>query len=217
MSFFFIILKQWFFPCHNNQMSMNDGKRIVQKGRSKRLQTFLLVQKVFALLHCIFLSFESVVSCTRWAELAESIRFHISLARAAGAPMEIRFLNSAGPILIGKGPGHDEDGSPNGATTLCRHIREVIVSIREMEPVLLDARRPMRTGQCLRFLLGAQANAPSSSGDGRLLLLSVTGGSGIYGSFFLCAAQKLSMMKVILSLFCTRRNDNNFDLSTTLL
>ena len=132
--------------------------------------------------------------------------------------MEIRFLNSAGPILIGKGPGHDEDGSPNGATPLCRHIREVIVSIREMEPVLLDARRPLRTGQCLRFLLGAQANVPSSSGDGRLLLLSVTGGSsGIYDSFFLCAAQKLSMMKVILSLFCTRRSDNNFDLSTTLL
>jgi hypothetical protein len=86
-----------------------------------------------------------------------------------------------------------------------------------MEPVLLDARRPMRTGQCLRFLLGAQANAPSSSGDGRLLLLSVTGGSGIYGSFFLCAAQELLMMKVILSLICTRRSDNNFDLSTTLL
>jgi hypothetical protein len=39
-----------------------------------------------------------------------------------------------------------------------------------MEPVLLDARRPLRTGQCLRFLLGAQANVPSSSGDGRLLL-----------------------------------------------
>ena len=65
----------------------------------------------------------------------------------------------------------------------------------------------------MRFLLGTQANAPSSSGDGRLLLLSVAGGSGIYGSFFLCAAQKLSMMKVILSLFCTRRSDNNFDLS----
>jgi hypothetical protein len=86
-----------------------------------------------------------------------------------------------------------------------------------MEPVLLDARRPLRTGQCLRFLLGAQANVPSSSGDGRLLLLSVTVGSGIYGSFFLCATQKLLMMKVILSLICTRRSDNNFDLSTTLL
>jgi hypothetical protein len=60
----------------------------------------------------------------------------------------------------------------------------------------------------------AQANAPSSSGDGRLLLLSVAGGSGIYGSFLLCAAHKLSMMKVILSLFCTRRSDNNFDLSS---
>ena len=67
------------------------------------------------------------------------------------------------------------------------------------------------------WVIGAQASAPSSSGDGRLLLLSVAGGSGIYGSFFLCAAQKLSMMKFILSLFCTRRSDNNFDLSTTLL
>jgi hypothetical protein len=80
-------------------------------------------------------------------ELAESIRFHVSLARAAGAPMEIRFLNSSGPILIGKGAGHNEDsehsvlsgildGSPNGGTPLCRHIREVIASIREMEPIL---------------------------------------------------------------------------------
>ena len=79
-------------------------------------------------------------------ELAESIRFHVSLARAAGAPMEIRFLNSCGPILIGKGAGHEDsehsvlsgilDGSPNGGTPLCRHIREVIASIREMEPTL---------------------------------------------------------------------------------
>ena len=46
------------------------------------------------------------------------------------------------------------------------------------------------TGQCA-----------ASSGDGRLLLLSVAGGSGIYGSFFICAAQKLSMVKVIISYF----------------
>ena len=88
-----------------------------------------------------------VISCTRWVELAESLRFHINLARTACAPVEFRFLNGSGPIIIGKGAGYDEsfehsvlsgilDGSPNGGTPLCRHIREVIATIREMESTL---------------------------------------------------------------------------------
>ena len=80
-------------------------------------------------------------------ELADSLRFHINLARTACAPVEFRFLNGSGPIIIGKGAQYDEsfehsvlsgilDGSPNGGTPLCRHIREVIATIREMEPTL---------------------------------------------------------------------------------
>ena len=97
-------------------------------------------------------------------ELAESLRFHINLARTACAPVEFRFLNGSGPIIIGKGAGYDEsfeysvlsgilDGSPNGGTPLCRHIREVIATIREMESTLRS------TGQKACVIIATDGNS----------------------------------------------------------
>lgn len=88
-----------------------------------------------------------MVGCSRWTELAEALRFHINLVTAAYTPAEFRFLNGASPITIGKGVQCDEsaevsvlnailDSSPNGGTPMCKHIREVIVTIRGMEPEL---------------------------------------------------------------------------------
>ena len=34
-----------------------------------------------------------LVSCSRWSEMTESLRFHIDLAGAAKAPTEFRLLN----------------------------------------------------------------------------------------------------------------------------
>jgi hypothetical protein len=96
---------------------------------------------------CIKFPFYRSIPCSRWAELSEAIRFHMNLARATATPTEFRFLNSAHPILVGKGNNIDESAdfsiinsilseSPNGGTPLCRHIREVIASIQTLEPSL---------------------------------------------------------------------------------
>jgi hypothetical protein len=88
-----------------------------------------------------------MITCTRWAELAEALKFHIGFAKNASAATEFRFLNSALPIRIGYSNDSDEsskyamllsllDDSPSGGTPLCRHINEVIQQIREAEPEL---------------------------------------------------------------------------------
>jgi hypothetical protein len=86
------------------------------------------------------------VSCTRWAELTEALKFHANLAKIAQAPTEFRLLNGAQPILIG-GPNDPDEScltsllavlsaSPSGGTPLCRHIADVAAQIRLMEPEL---------------------------------------------------------------------------------
>ena len=82
---------------------------------------------------------KSLVSCTRWAELGDSIRFLAGLAETAQAPTEFRLLNKGYPILVGRG---EDDGqnvkqvvallneSPDGMTPLCRHINQVVATIR---------------------------------------------------------------------------------------
>jgi hypothetical protein len=86
------------------------------------------------------------VSCTRWQELTEALKFHASLAKAACAPTEFRLLNGSAPITVGTPDTMEEtrystlmalfDQSPSGGTPLCRHIREVIAQIRPMEAQL---------------------------------------------------------------------------------
>lgn len=61
------------------------------------------------------------------------------------APTEFRLLNGSGPVRVGFDT-HDApnaellnealDQQPTGGTPLCRHIREVITEIREVEPQL---------------------------------------------------------------------------------
>lgn len=84
------------------------------------------------------------VSCSRWSELTESLRFHAGLAEAASAPTEFRLLNGAPPVVIGVGDGglgyrkvlSMLEVSPGGGTPLCKHITEVIQQISALEPQL---------------------------------------------------------------------------------
>ena len=66
-----------FIICDDSgSMATNDGKRIDPKTNK-------------------------VVSCTRWTEMVESLRFHSALAKAVDLPCEFRMLNSSVPTLIG--------------------------------------------------------------------------------------------------------------------
>jgi hypothetical protein len=86
------------------------------------------------------------ITCTRWQELTEGLRFHAGLAKSACAPTEFRLLNGSQPICLGLNDAGEQDRyqsllaildqSPSGGTPLCAHIREVIAKIRLMEPQL---------------------------------------------------------------------------------
>ena len=78
--------RRYFICDDSGSMNANDGKLFTGYGEVKKL-----------------------VSCTRWTEMAESLRFHSSLAQALNTPTEFRLLNSAAPIRIG-GP----DATPSG-------------------------------------------------------------------------------------------------------
>lgn len=112
------------FICDDSgSMAGNDGHKLLGNNNNKRM-----------------------VSCTRWSELTESLRFHAGLAKAAGALTEFRLLNGSAPIVIGSGDVEEEsrhealmsllNDSPGGGTPLCRHVREVIEKIRPMEAQL---------------------------------------------------------------------------------
>eukprot|EP01032_Pedospumella_encystans_P011680 gene11680-13567_t len=92
---------------------------------------------------------QKFVTCTRWQELTEGLKFHAGLARAACAPTEFRLLNGGPPIRIGIPDGNENsrfdllmsklEQSPSGETPLCYHIREVTDKIRAMEGQLRAA------------------------------------------------------------------------------
>jgi hypothetical protein len=78
-----------FFICDDSgSMMSNDGHRVIQ-GTTPKL-----------------------VSCTRWSELTETLKFHVGLAQIAGAPTEFRLLNGAAPINIGQSAATDEVAVP---------------------------------------------------------------------------------------------------------
>ena len=94
-----------------------------------------------------FTATKRVLSCSRWSELTEALHFHAGISHAARATSEFRLLNGSAPIIVGLGgASKDEsavtqlrslfDGSPNGGTPLCRHIREVVEKIRVVAPIL---------------------------------------------------------------------------------
>jgi hypothetical protein len=99
----------------------------------------------------LILIFCRALTCTRWAELSESLRFHLSLAQEGVFPSEFRLLNGAAPVMVGVDrksarPKQDMsegvtnlqrlhtafDESPSGQTPLCWHIKDVIKNI---EPI----------------------------------------------------------------------------------
>jgi len=84
-----------------------------------------------------------VVPCSRWAELTDSLKFHVGLAQSAAAISEFRLLNNCPPVTIGTGDPNSYamlldafDRSPSGGTPLCRHITEIVQQIRSFEPQL---------------------------------------------------------------------------------
>lgn len=104
-----------------------------------------------------------LVSCSRWAEVVDTVRFHAGLAEAVGIPTEFRLLNGAPPLILGRGtddgtahrslmefmersPGLSSASdsslltvlSPHtgGGTPMCGHITQVVEQVRVMEPVL---------------------------------------------------------------------------------
>lgn len=90
---------------------------------------------------------DRAVSCSRWKELTNSLKFHLELSKAGGIPTEFRFLNSSYPLRIGfestltqqsyqQMKSILEDGSPGGGTPLCRHIREVTEVVKHYEAQL---------------------------------------------------------------------------------
>jgi len=140
-------MPQRFFICDNSgSMAAQNGHRIlITQGGEKKL-----------------------VSCSRWAELTESLKFHARLAKELEVPTEFRLLNGRNPVTLGvagKAGGKDGyaellsqlDSSPAGGTPLCKHIREVIVKIKVMEPALRSS------GQ--RVVLMIATDGESSDGD----------------------------------------------------
>lgn len=90
------------------------------------------------------------VQTTRWRELSESLQFHIQLALHSRCPTEFRFLNSSDPITIGAQDGDEDrvaiinsilEGSPDGGTPLCQHIRAIVQKLQMLTPQLRRDRR----------------------------------------------------------------------------
>ena len=92
-----------------------------------------------------------IVKCSRWNELCMTMKFHVLLAHEANAPTEFRFLNLSEPIIIGNGDSSHtncdillnllNNESPNGGTPLCKHIREIVAKVRNMEQSLIANRQ----------------------------------------------------------------------------
>merc|ERR550514_942300 len=88
---------------------------------------------------------ERVVACSRWEELADSLRWHAELAARLGAQTEFRLLNPPGngaQQVVMAGVGHPDAeiaameaalGSfPTGRTPLCEQVREVVHRVQGM-------------------------------------------------------------------------------------
>lgn len=93
------------------------------------------------------------VTCSRWAELHESIQFLAGLAHSSKHPTTFRLLNNASPITIG---GPKDDGSaygqlteamqlpPNGGTPLCAHMNAIVAEIAAMNAELRASNKKVK-------------------------------------------------------------------------
>ena len=139
------IAYRYFILDDSGSMASNDGKRLLRLSGPNNFK---------------------IVSCTRWTELGESMKFHTTLASALNVSCEFRMLNSMTPVNIGGPDGHPEglaivhsvlNDSPGGQTPLCRHISEVINKVRSIESEL------RRTGQKACIIIATDGE--SSDGD----------------------------------------------------
>lgn len=110
---------------------------------------------------------KKMMSCSRWSELTDTLKFHIALASASQSPTEFRLLNALSPVVVGEDPGLDErniqtlldvfESSPGGGTPLCRHLNEIYRSVVQMKSHL------QATGQKVSIIIATDGE--SSDGD----------------------------------------------------
>ncbi len=85
----------------------------------------------------------SLIKCSRWSELIDTLKFHAELIMASQAPSEFKFINKSNSVLVGTSKDPNDSGNvdlqklfkkgPENGTPLCRAIREVIAKIRLIE------------------------------------------------------------------------------------
>eukprot|EP01038_Epipyxis_sp_PR26KG_P014527 gene14527-19504_t len=106
---------RFFVVDDSGSMITNDGKRIVTYGPISK-----------------------VVSCSRWAEISDTLLFLAQLSEALSCPSEFRLLNGADPIMIGLSDDNGESlrflrevlqESPAGLTPICRQIDAIVKQI----------------------------------------------------------------------------------------
>jgi len=120
---------------NSGSMMTGDGHRLVHTGQRNDVR---------------------FVSCTRWAEIQETVEYHAQIAALLGAPTVFRLLNDpgrmAGPqqFSIGeRGPDFIADdlnialntirsASPNGVTPLSDHVREIKANVEAMKEELVQ-------------------------------------------------------------------------------
>ena len=118
---------RFFIVDDSGSMNTNDGSRIIRDEPSAGKKT------------------AKMISCTRWAELTDSLKFHAELSEALQAPSEFRLLNGADPVMVGLGGDNSEglefaqevfEEQPAGQTPLCHHVTCVVNAISQMEAKL---------------------------------------------------------------------------------
>ena len=86
-----------FIICDDSgSMMSNDGHRVVSQGSKARwdqYQLCLYKTPQFPDIMKLAIFLLRLIGCSRWTEMTESLRFHVGLASAAGAPTEFRLLN----------------------------------------------------------------------------------------------------------------------------
>jgi len=115
---------------NSGSMTNTDGHRFVETSSSKKIK---------------------VVSCTRWAEIKETVLYHAEISALLQAPTVFRLLNPSAGIhnlsIADKGAEKIENDlreiksamykiSAAGITPLSRHVREIRQIIQTMSPSL---------------------------------------------------------------------------------
>lgn len=119
---------------NSGSMSFKDGHRIVTSASSKRSLKF--------------------VTCTRWAEMQQTVDYHAQLTALLEARTVFRMLNDPGRVCGPQQFGIAERGrefldqdlatatstimnaQPGGVTPLTQHLKEIRASIMAMDPTL---------------------------------------------------------------------------------